>query len=121
MAKAPRPGAARKAAGETRDGDEGVKLRVVLEGETVELVMERISPADAIALRQALGIGPVALARRVFEEGTEIDTAAAIAWLARRQNGEQSLTFEAVAAELTLGSMLAPATADVSAEPHSPE
>ncbi len=83
----------------TRKQQPQTVLRMIVDGVTYTLRVDEISALDAAALRRATG-SSFAGVMRAAQEDADIDVVAALVWLARRQNGEEHLTFEAVAAEL---------------------
>lgn len=60
-------------------------------GDPLTISMDDFGPRDSLEVRKATGL---ALAK-LFEGGSfDMDTTAVLWWMARRRNGEDSLTFE---------------------------
>lgn len=94
MAEAPRPGAARRA------DAENTVMSLKIDGKTAfTLRPNDLSAKDAAALRRETGMSLAGVLRAGMED-PDLDIFAAMAWLARRQAGED-VSFEEVAAEFT--------------------
>lgn len=77
--------------------DEGIRLKV---GDNVyEITAGDLTALDSRALRQQVGMSFPSLMAQA-ENDFDIDTLAALIWLARRVNGERDLSFEEVAGEV---------------------
>lgn len=88
-----------------RKNSPAVVLRMTVDGTTHNLRVNEISALDAAALRRATGMSFAAV-MRAAQDDADIDVVAALIWLARRQNGEEHLTYETVAADLDYGAEL---------------
>ena len=97
MATAPRPGAAR------RKEAENASITVKVDDAAYTMRMAEISARDTGDLRRATGMS-VAEVMVCAQESPDLDVAAALIWLARRQNGEPKLPYDDVAGDLTYGS-----------------
>ncbi len=95
MATAPKPGASR------RSLIEQVAVTVTLDDQVHVFRMGEMCALDAGALRRLGWSLPQLLS---YAQGKpDIEVAAVLVWLARRQNGEPGLPYEAVAGEITYG------------------
>ena len=101
MAKAPRPGANRKA--DAIDQAEKAKLVVRFGNETYSICPTEISALDSMALRRETDLSGIAelFVRMIDPAKRDISDMAAVIWLARRAT-EPGLTFAEVAADVTL-------------------
>lgn len=95
MAKAPSP--AKLAAQRTRAEQPYITITDPESGQSAELRFDQLGPGDERLAREACGV-PVS---RVFTDGyvQGADTVLMLWWIARRKNGEPSLTYEQVEAE----------------------
>lgn len=94
MATAPRPGAARRAEAEN------TTLTIKVDGQpTYTLRFNDLSAVDAAACRRETGLSLAGVMQAGMKD-PDLDVIAAIAWLARRQAGDD-VPFEEVAAEFT--------------------
>ncbi len=94
MATAPKPGA------RNRDREQDLSVTVRLDDQCFTFRLGEMSALDAGALRRATGLSFPQL-MRCANDAPDLDTAAALIWLARRQNGEPTLAYETVAAGVT--------------------
>lgn len=88
MATAPPPGSARRAQ------TERAALRISIKGETRDLVFADLGPRDARMFRKATGM---ALRTVLDEEQFDLDSIAALWWLARIRSGDK-VTYDEVEA-----------------------
>jgi hypothetical protein len=94
MATAPKPGARAQ-----KEADEAV-ISVTVDGTAHHLRIGELTALDVGALRRATGWTTRHLVQLAIEN-RDIDVAATLVWLARRQHGEPRLEHEAVAATFT--------------------
>lgn len=85
--------------GEERKRARGVGIKVTVGKDEYEVYQGDLSALDTAELRRATGMSYLGLLRAARAD-FDIDLFAALIWLARRVNGERSLTFEEVAADL---------------------
>lgn len=71
-------------------------ISVIVNGQTFVLDVENCTAIDASDVRRRLGLSLRGL-MAAAEEDPDIDIVACLVWLARRQAGEESLTFDEVA------------------------
>lgn len=83
-----------------REDVAGEGLAFVLGGRKYTVSAGEVCAADVIALRRATGYSFAGLLRAA-QEDPDIDVFAAVVWLARRAEGERTLTFDEVAQEIT--------------------
>lgn len=76
---------------------------LTVDGHRYELRPNEINALDSQACRRATGVSVRSLLATA-QHDPDIDTIAALVWLARRQAGEPSLAFEDVAATISYGS-----------------
>lgn len=94
-AQAPRPGAARRA------DAENTSITIKVDGKAVgTLRPNELSAKDAALLRRETGMSLAGVLRAGMAD-PDIDVFAAMVWLARRQAGDETVTFEEVAEEFT--------------------
>lgn len=77
--------------------DEGIRMR--FDGEVYSITAGDLTALDSRALRQQAGITFPKLLEQAAED-FDLDTLACLIWLARRVNGERTLTFDEVAASV---------------------
>lgn len=94
MAKAPRPGTARKAEAERQ------VYKITIDGTAHYLRLGEVSAIETGELRRATGFGLRHLGYALLAD-PDIDVVAGVVWLARRQAGERSLPYETVAGSIT--------------------
>ena len=111
MATTARARAERRAAQRQRARGQGI--RVTLEGQSYEVWEGDLSALDIAMLRREAGYSWLGLLRAATTD-MDLDVVAALAWLARRVNGERNLPFEAVASQVNYET-------DLSAEGIDPE
>lgn len=76
---------------------------ITVDGTAYELRPNEINALDSQACRRETGMSVRALLATA-QDDPDIDTIAALVWLARRQAGEPSLAFETIAATISYGS-----------------
>lgn len=83
----------------------GIGVKVVVAGRTYQVHFGELTGLDARALRLATGYTTYGLLNQALgrDGQPDIDTAAAIVWLARRRAGEMTLTYDEVLAGITFG------------------
>lgn len=79
---------------------QGPALAVEVNGTTYTFALKDMTALDVRALRQEYGVSWNALVRQ-YRQDSDLDTVAAIVWMARRMNGERELTYAEIAAEFT--------------------
>jgi hypothetical protein len=118
MARAPRPGAGKRAAQQQN------VYKVTLDGTTHFLRLGEVSAVETAELRRLTGFGLRHLGYVILSD-PDIDVIAAVVWLARRQAGERSLPLDQVARAITYDSEIEVDVVDVKQaedeEPESPE
>lgn len=77
--------------------DEGIRIKI--DGEVYAITAGDLTALDARALRNEVGVSFPRLMQQAAED-FDIDTLAALIWLARRTAGERTLRYEDVAAEI---------------------
>ena len=82
--------------------NEGV--RIVVDGVSYAVREADLTSLDISALRREVCLSFVGLMGALQGDQPDIDLLAALVWLARRQDGEQMLTYAAVAKEITYDS-----------------
>lgn len=78
----------------------GDGIAVTIAGRKYQVTAGEVCAADVSALRKATGYSFAGLIREATGD-PDIDVFAAIAWLARRADGERTLSFEEVARDIT--------------------
>jgi hypothetical protein len=94
MARAPRPGAGKRAAQQQN------VYKVTLDGTAHYLRLREVSAIETGELRRATGFGMRHLGYALVAD-PDIDVVAGVVWLARRQAGERSLPYDTVAGAIT--------------------
>jgi hypothetical protein len=94
MAKAPRPGAGKRAAVERS------VYKITIDGTAHYLRLGEVSAIETGELRRATGFGLRHLGYALLAD-PDIDVVAGVVWLARRQAGERSLPYDTVAGAIT--------------------
>jgi hypothetical protein len=118
MARAPRPGAGKRAAQQQN------VYKVTVDGTTHHLRLGEVTAAETGELRRLTGFGLRHLGYVILSD-PDIDIIAAVVWLARRQVGERSLGLDQVARTITYDSEVEVDVVDhkqaEAEEPDSPE
>jgi hypothetical protein len=94
--------AAKKRAEQRETGTKGPVLSVEFNGVEHTWWWKDMTPYDSAAMRAEMGLSPLQLLQQL-ENAPDLDNAAGIIWMARRQNGEPELTYAEVADHLTFG------------------
>lgn len=103
MANAPDP---RKLAAEQRaEAARNARYRVDLDGTQYTFRLGEMSANDVRLLREQAGMSVPDLVRQLYAVW-DMDSGAALLWMARRQAGEKNLTFAEVADNLRLDQVL---------------
>lgn len=104
--KAPRPGVQRK----KDEIDEATRAQLsVAYGDELHVVYPtEMSAIDALELRKQTGLRIADLLFNMTDnDKRDISDMAAVIWLSRRSQGERDLTFDEVAADVTLDALIA--------------
>jgi hypothetical protein len=94
--------AAKKRAEQRDTGTKGPVLSVEHDGVQHTWWWKNMTPYDSSAMRTQMGLSPMQLLHQL-ETAPDLDHAAAIIWMARRQNGEPELNYTEVADTITFG------------------
>jgi hypothetical protein len=101
---AKRPSLAKKPTRKTNekvDSSLDMGARFTIDGTVYEILAGDLSALDVQALRKQVGTSFPSLLATLFSDEGDIDTVAAVLWLARKVNGgEPALTYNEVAAEV---------------------
>lgn len=102
------PVAERQKTGEVRPEDDGPRIHVTLDGVEHVVYLNRLTGLDTLAMDRAMGVNPLGLLDMIGKgKLIEPHVMAMVVWLARRQQGETTLTFEEVAGSMTFAGVLA--------------
>lgn len=116
------PPQARRRAGKAQDDSPGMRIEV--DGRTYVVREADLTPRDVAALRRETGFaGWVGLAAEA-QRGFDLDVLAALVWLARRIDGELTVSYESVLDSLSYQSELNVSVEDkrtAKAEAEAPE
>lgn len=96
--------------------DQGIKITV--DGATYTVREADMTSLDVSALRREVGLTWVGLTQ-ALTASPDVDLIAALVWLARRQGGEQMLSFHSVASEITYESDIDVADAEPESDPQT--
>lgn len=103
-----------------RDEVSGEIITVTVAGRAYTVCEGDVCAADVIALRRATGHSFRGLLS-LLNDDMDIDVLASVVWLARRAEGERSLTFDEVASQITYEDIdEEPATVDDEESPPEP-